>query len=152
MATWRDCNRRPGELRGADFCLATGGNPNFFANFAVIMRETGENIPQLLSGDASRGSATSPWEPQPEAVPRNHYATAALACSVLTALLGWVPVLGWVLWLAAIAFSLIGLTRAPRWSAYLALVLTAAITVVALLFAVVGSRAVHSFFSFMAEY
>ncbi len=127
-------------------------NPNFFVNFAVIMRETNENISRLIPGDASDGSATSPWEPSVGAIPRNNYANAALACALLTALLGWVPVLGWVLWLAAIAFSLIGLTRTPRWKAYVALVLTAAITVGALLFAVVGSRAVHSFFSFMAEY
>lgn len=48
--------------------------------------------------------------------------------------------------------SLTGLTRAPRWQACVALVLTAAVTVEALLFAVVGSRAVHSLFSFLAGY
>jgi len=76
----------------------------------------------------------------------------ALVCALLTAGLGWVPVLGWVLWLSAIALSLTGLTRAPRWQACVALVLTAAVTVEALLFAVVGSRAVHSLFSFLAGY
>ncbi|MDE5634149.1 MAG: hypothetical protein K2I51_05755 [Muribaculaceae bacterium] len=105
-------------------------------------------LPEIAAGAAG----AAPWEPSEAPVRRNGYATAALVCALLTAGLGWVPVLGWVLWLSAIALSLIGLTRAPRWQAYVALVLTAAVTVEALLFAMVGSRAVHSFFSFMAGY
>ena len=102
----------------------------------------------ILPGIATGGAGASPWEPAEAPVRRNGYATAALVCALLTAGLGWVPVLG----LAAIALSLTGLTRAPRWQACVALVLTAAVTVEALLFAVVGSRAVHSLFSFLAGY
>ena len=110
------------------------------------MSEISEQLPAAGRDD----DTLQPWEVPPVSYRHNYPATAALVCAALTALFGWVPVLGWVLWLAAIVLSLIGLTRTPRWQATLALVLTAVIAVVALIFAIVGSRAVHSLFSFMA--
>lgn len=59
-------------------------------------------------------------QPQPTVIvqsPRessNGIGTAGFILSLLTFVLGWVPVLGWILWILGLIFSAIGLAKKPR--------------------------------------
>lgn len=62
----------------------------------------------------------TPPQPQPTVIvqsPRtssNGIGTAGFILSLLTFVLGWVPVLSWILWVLGLIFSAIGMTKKPR--------------------------------------
>lgn len=49
-----------------------------------------------------------------EAPKSNGMGTAGFVMSLLTIFFGWIPVLGWIMWLLGMAFSFAGLFKAPR--------------------------------------
>lgn len=54
----------------------------------------------------------------------NGIAVAGLVLAILGLVLGWVPVLGWVVWFLGLLFSFIGVFRAPRGCAIAGLILS----------------------------
>ncbi len=44
----------------------------------------------------------------------NGLGTAGFVLALIALFLGWIPVLGWILWLLGVIFSLIGVFRTPR--------------------------------------
>lgn len=92
---------------------------------------------------------TAPWEACPSVREKNHYATCGLVVSLLGALLGWVPWFGWLLWIAGLCFSLLGLMRPPRWSAVIGLIISVAVVALAVCISAIGSRAVYGLFTMM---
>ncbi len=41
-------------------------------------------------------------------------ATAGFVLALLTVFLGWIPVLGWIMWVLGLVFSIIGLSKASK--------------------------------------
>lgn len=54
----------------------------------------------------------------------NGIGTAGFVCALLNLFLGWIPVLGWILWLLGLIFSGVGVTRKPRGLAIAGLVIS----------------------------
>lgn len=44
----------------------------------------------------------------------NGIGTAGFIMSLIAVFLGWIPVLGWILWLLGLVFSFVGLFKSPR--------------------------------------
>lgn len=102
--------------------------------------------------DTDKSPAATPWEPQAATVGRgNPFGATALAASLLAMIFGWVPVVGWSIWLAALALSLTGLTRQPRWPAVTALVISVTIMAFAVVVTVAGSDAIGSFIRMLSN-
>lgn len=58
-----------------------------------------------------------PWQPYaaaPERPRTNGMGTAGFVLSLVGLFFGWIPVLGWLIWLLGAVFSFIGLFRSPR--------------------------------------
>lgn len=51
---------------------------------------------------------------QPARESSNGIGTAGFVLSLLTFVLGWVPVLSWILWILGLIFSAIGMSKKPR--------------------------------------
>lgn len=51
---------------------------------------------------------------QNESGDKNKYATSGFTLSLVALFLSWVPVLGWVLWVFGLVFSIVGLFKKPR--------------------------------------
>ena len=60
--------------------------------------------------------AQQPWQPyvQPMQPRTNGMGTAGFVLSLVGVFLGWIPLIGWLIWLLGAIFSFIGLFRAPR--------------------------------------
>ena len=71
----------------------------------------------------------------------NGMGTAGFVLALLSLLLAWVPVLGWILWLLGVVFSLIGLFKSPRGLAIVGIVLYMIVLGAYLIFAEVLSQA-----------
>ena len=54
----------------------------------------------------------------------NGLAIAGFVLALLALFLGWVPVLGWILWLLGLIFSLVGIFKTPRGFAIAGLVIS----------------------------
>lgn len=54
----------------------------------------------------------------------NGLGTAGFVFSLITLFLGWIPVLGWILWFLGAIFSLIGVFKAPRGLAIAGLIIS----------------------------
>lgn len=54
----------------------------------------------------------------------NGLGVAGLVCAILGLFLGWVPVLGWIVWVLGVIFSTIGVFRSPRGCAIAGLVIS----------------------------
>ena len=54
----------------------------------------------------------------------NGIGTAGFVLALLNLFLGWIPVLGWILWLLGLIFSCVGVTRKPRGLAIAGLVIS----------------------------
>ena len=72
----------------------------------------------------------------------NGMGTAGFVLALLSLLLAWVPVLGWILWLLGVVFSFIGLFRSPRGLAIVGITLSLIVLSACLVFAEVLSQAV----------
>ena len=104
-----------------------------------------------MTGDSRlQGAPAAPWEARPASRrAANPWGAASLVLSILALVLGWVPVLGWTLWLSAGATSVMGLTRTPRWPAVAGLVISVFIAAVAVTVSVAGSDAVGGFINML---
>lgn len=71
----------------------------------------------------------------------NGMGTAGFILALLSLLLAWVPVLGWILWLLGVVFSLIGLFKSPRGLAIVGMVLSMIVLGAYMLFAEALSQA-----------
>ena len=67
---------------------------------------------------------TQPYYNQPQPSRSNGLGVTGFVLSVLALLLGWVPVIGWIVWLLGLIFSLIGIFRKPRGLAIAGLLLS----------------------------
>jgi len=56
----------------------------------------------------------------------NGIGTAGLVLALLAVFLGWIPILGWILWLLGLIFSFIGIFKSPRGMAIAGLVISLA--------------------------
>lgn len=45
---------------------------------------------------------------------KNGMATAGFVLALVTIFLGWIPVLGWIIWLLGLIFSSVGLAKAKK--------------------------------------
>lgn len=54
----------------------------------------------------------------------NGIGTAGFVLALIAIFLGWVPVLGWILWLLGLIFSIVGIFREPKGFAIAGLVLS----------------------------
>ncbi len=45
---------------------------------------------------------------------KNKYATNGFTISLIALFLSWVPILGWILWIFGLVFSIVGLFKQPR--------------------------------------
>jgi hypothetical protein len=75
----------------------------------------------------------------------NGIGTAGFVLALVALFLGWIPFLGWVLWLLGLIFSFIGVFRTPKGLAIagLAISLIGIILIIAVFGAILGSA--HSF-------
>lgn len=71
----------------------------------------------------------------------NGMGTAGFVLALLSLLLAWVPVLGWIMWLLGVVFSLIGLFKSPRGLAIVGMVLSMIVLGAYMLFAEALSQA-----------
>ena len=67
---------------------------------------------------------TQPYYNQPQPSRSNGLGITGFVLSLLALLLGWVPVIGWIVWLLGLIFSLIGIFRKPRGLAIAGLLLS----------------------------
>ena len=65
--------------------------------------------------------------PRVERAQSNSMGTAGFVLSLVSMFLGWLPYCGWAIWLLAVVFSAIGLSRRPRGLAVAGLVISLAI-------------------------
>ena len=54
----------------------------------------------------------------------NGIGTAGFVLALIALFLGWVPVLGWILWILGLIFSFVGVFKAPRGLAIAGLVIS----------------------------
>ena len=71
----------------------------------------------------------------------NGMGTAGFVLTLLSLLLAWVPVLGWILWFLGVVFSLIGLFKSPRGLAIVGIVLSLIVLCVYMIFVEVLNQA-----------
>lgn len=57
-------------------------------------------------------------------VPSNAIGTSGFVFSILAIFLGWIPFIGWIIWLLGLIFSAIGITRQPKGLAISGLVIS----------------------------
>ena len=76
---------------------------------------------------------------------QNGLGIAGFVLALLGLLLGWIPVLGWILWVLGLIFSLIGIFRAPRGLAIAGLI----ITFIGLIFLIFLVGAIGALFAFI---
>jgi len=70
----------------------------------------------------------------------NGLGTAGFVLALMSLLLAWVPVLGWILWFLGVVFSLIGLFKSPRGLAIVGMVLSLLVLAGYMVFVEVLSR------------
>lgn len=104
--------------------------------------------PKVLS-ETYRNTGDAPWEWEGAARHGNPMGTAGIVLALLALALAWIPILGWVLWLAGLTCSLIGLMRNPRWGAVCGLIVSVSVMLLAIFISAIGSRAVSSLFNFV---
>lgn len=73
----------------------------------------------------------------------NGIGTAGFVLSLVAIFLGWVPVLGWILWLLGLIFSFVGVFKTPKGLSIAGLVISliGVILLIAVFGAILGSAA-----------
>ncbi|MBO6222996.1 MAG: hypothetical protein J6N56_04365 [Bacteroidales bacterium] len=61
---------------------------------------------------------------QPQPSRSNGIGIAGFILALLSLLLGWIPILGWIVWLLGLVFSLVGIFRKPRGLAVAGLIIS----------------------------
>lgn len=51
---------------------------------------------------------------QKEANETNGIGVAGFVCAIVALFLGWIPVIGWMIWLLGLVFSFIGVFKSPK--------------------------------------
>ncbi|MCB0463030.1 MAG: hypothetical protein R2816_11005 [Flavobacteriaceae bacterium] len=75
----------------------------------------------------------------------NGLGTAGFVLSLIALFIGWVPFLGWLIWILGLVFSFIGIFRAPRGLAIAGLVISfIGIILLVIVFAGIGAAALSS--------
>jgi len=54
----------------------------------------------------------------------NSMGIAGFVLAIVALILGWIPVLGWLIWLLGLIFSIVGVTRTPKGLAIAGLVIS----------------------------
>lgn len=75
------------------------------------------------------------YQPQRET---NSMGTAGFVLSIITVIIGWLPYFGWAIWLMAVVFSCIGMSRRPRGLAIAGLIITMALPLLLIILIVIG--------------
>lgn len=73
----------------------------------------------------------------------NGLGTAGFVLSIISLFLGWIPLLGWLLWILGLIFSLIGIFKKPRGFAIAGLIISL-IGLILLVFIFIGLAAIGS--------
>ncbi|MBN2774839.1 MAG: hypothetical protein JXR31_11355 [Prolixibacteraceae bacterium] len=69
----------------------------------------------------------------------NGLGTAGFVLAIIALFLGWVPVLGWILWVLGLVFSFVGIFKKPRGLAIAGLVISLIVIILLLfVFALLG--------------
>jgi hypothetical protein len=75
----------------------------------------------------------------------NGLGTAGFVLSLIALFIGWVPFLGWLIWILGLVFSFIGIFRTPRGLAIAGLVISfIGIILLVIVFAGIGAAALSS--------
>ena len=72
------------------------------------------------------------WQPAPaqQTMPQNNpMGVAGFVLSLITTVIGWVPYVGWLIWLLAVVFSAIGMGKKPRGLAVAGLIISVVLPV-----------------------
>jgi hypothetical protein len=80
---------------------------------------------------------------------KNGMGTAGFVLALLGVLFGWVPALGWILWLLGLIFSIIGITRTPKGLAIAGLVLSLIGIIVIIVFVVAFGSLLEDYFLYL---
>ncbi|PKO95721.1 MAG: hypothetical protein CVU12_08650 [Bacteroidetes bacterium HGW-Bacteroidetes-7] len=74
---------------------------------------------------------------------KNGVGTAGFVLAIFGVILGWVPVIGWILWLLGLILSIVGVTRNPKGLAIAGLVISliGIILLIAVFGAILGGAA-----------
>lgn len=56
--------------------------------------------------------------------PSNGIGTAGFVLALVSLFLGWIPVLGWIMWVLGLVFSAIGMTKSPKGLAIAGLIIS----------------------------
>lgn len=74
---------------------------------------------------------------------KNGVGTAGFVLAICGVILGWVPVIGWILWLLGLILSIVGVTRNPKGLAIAGLVISliGIILLIAVFGAILGGAA-----------
>lgn len=73
----------------------------------------------------------------------NGTGTAGFVLSIISLFLGWIPLLGWLLWILGLIFSFIGIFKKPRGFAIAGLIISL-IGLILLVFIFIGLAAIGS--------
>ena len=90
-------------------------------------QQSSQQVPPQYGQQSSRQvppQYTQPYYNQPQPSRSNGLGITGFVLSLLALLLGWVPLLGWIIWLLGLIFSLIGIFRKPRGLAIAGLLLS----------------------------
>lgn len=83
------------------------------------------------------------WQPEQIIVKSNGLGIAGFIFAIVGLLLGWIPILGWILWFFGLLFSFLGLFKKPRGFAVVG-VITSLIDLFILLFLLTAIAAIFS--------
>ena len=90
-------------------------------------QQSSQQVPPQYGQQSSRQvppQYSQPYYNQPQPSRSDGLGITGFVLSLLALLLGWVPVIGWIIWLLGLIFSLIGIFRKPRGLAIAGLLLS----------------------------
>jgi len=91
----------------------------------MIENQYGKNTNENNSGLQSTQNLNSqPIFIQQEASPSNGIGIAGFVLSIMAIFIGWVPFIGWVVWLLGLVLSFIGIFKAPKGFAIAGLIIS----------------------------
>lgn len=73
------------------------------------------------------------WQSLPQQRHSNGLGTTGFVLAIITMFIGWIPYIGWLIWLLAVVFSAIGMGSRPRGLAIAGLIISVAIPILVVL-------------------
>jgi len=111
-------------------------------NFQFFMEEnTTSTQEQSVSQEQQTAKENNPTIIIQNSSKSNGIGTAGFVLALIAVFLGWVPVLGWIIWLLGLVLSGIGVTKTPKGLAIAGLVLSLIGLVILILLATVFATA-----------